>query len=294
MESRKERFASTGKGVTRSVQQVVRRRVRQATAALGAVDLGRAISDGAIELACQPIARLEHSSTILYRECTALLRRADGLLLRPDLFMFYQGKPGALERFDAFTVRRAMALLSDEPSRCLGVNLSPYGVGDLAWWESVLGELARRPEIARRLVFEIQEATVLTPGTGRTFRKALHAAGCRVAINGFGVRYGVQTAMEIDAPDIIKLDRSLLSGLTAKRLRRRLAGWVALACDLAPCVVVEGVESHAALQAAQEAGAQWGQGSLLGRERLIPRLGGLWSIDRGGEQLASVADRQAG
>ncbi|OJB31081.1 EAL domain-containing protein [Burkholderia ubonensis] len=281
MESRKEEgFGSADKGGTRSVQQVVRRRVRQVAAALGAADLGRAISDGAIELACQPIARLGHSSTILYRECTALLRRADGLLLRPDLFMFYLDKPGALERFDAFVVRRAMALLSDEPSRCLGVSLSPYGVGDLVWWESVLGELARRPEIARRLVFEIQEATALTPGTGRTFRKALRAAGCRVAINGFGVRYGVQTAMEIDAPEIIKLDRSLLSGLTAKRVRR-LAGWVALACDLAPCVVVEGVDSHAALQAAQEAGAQWGQGSLLARERLIPRSGGLRSVDRG-------------
>ncbi|WP_244110149.1 EAL domain-containing protein [Burkholderia ambifaria] len=283
-----ETFGPNRKSVGASIRPFMRRRFRRE--AVGAAEISQAIHRGAIELASQPIVRLEQSSTILYRECQARLRLADGLLLLPNHFAPHLQQLGVVARIDALVVRRAMALLSSGASLCLGINLSPSGMSDQAWWEPVLDELARRPEIARRLVFEIQETAVLVPGTGRAIRKALRAAGCRVVIDGFGVRYGVQTAMEIDAPDIIKVDESLLSGLTAKQARR-VAGLVALARDMAPCVVVDGIECDVAWQVARDAGAQWVQGSWVGGERLLPRLGWLGTLEREVDQLARFVDR---
>ncbi|KWB91749.1 hypothetical protein WL43_03375 [Burkholderia ubonensis] len=243
------------------------------SAAIARVRRRRAGRDGSIELVAQPIIRVERPDEILYRECRACLRLPDGRLLLPDRFLAHANQLGLRPSVDALVLGRAMATLSRGQYGCLGINLSPHSVANRAWWEPVLGELARCPELARRLVFEIQEAAVLVPGSGREFWNALRQAGCRVAIDGFGVRYGVQTAMEIDAPDIIKLDRSLLAGLTARRVRR-LTGLVALAREMAPCVIVDGVASNRALQVVQAAGAQWAQGSLLGSERLIARRPG--------------------
>ncbi|OXJ22587.1 hypothetical protein CFB82_40050 [Burkholderia sp. HI2714] len=280
-------FGACGKGWRTPTQVVNQPRIRREI--VSAAEMAQALRRGAIELACQSIVRLEQSGSILYRESQARLRLGDGLLLSPNHFLPYLHQLGVLARLDALVVRRAVALLGSAPSLCLGVNLSSAGVSDPTWWEPVLDGLAHRPEVARRLVFEIPEAAVLVPGTGREIRKALRAVGCHVAIDGFGVRYGVQTAMEIDAPDIIKLDGSLLSGLTARRARR-VADLVALARDMVPCVVVEGVEDEVSLQVAQEAGAQWGQGSGLGCECLLSRPGWSSGLEREVDQLGRFAD----
>ncbi|KVU27440.1 hypothetical protein WK65_08700 [Burkholderia ubonensis] len=270
-----ETFGSTGQVEGR--QRIARRRARRVV--MDAAAIGCAMRNGAIELVYQPIVGIGRLDQILYWECRARLRLADGRLLVPELFLPCLNRLEVVTRLDAFVLRRAIALLGRWPTRCLGIQVSPFGIGELAWWKPVLTELARHPEVARRLVFEIQEAAVLVPGSGRAIRKALREAGCLVAINGFGVRYGVQTAMEIEAPDMIKLDRSLLWGL-GKKGARRMIGMVALARDLAPQVIVDGVNSAAALQVAREAGAQWAQGGLVGSERLIPRRVG--AVDQRG------------
>jgi len=228
------------------------------------VAITRAIENGAVEFEYQPVIGLEAPGVTLYRECLARIRLASGRLLPPSHFIPHLERMGAIGHFDAHVVRHAIGLLNKHPHLCLGVNLSAQSAGDGLWWVPVLHALTMRPDCARRLVIEITETAALPAGSGRFFKSTLNQLGCALAIDDFGTGYGAQTAAEIGTPDIVKLDRALLRGTSISH-PMRLSRMVALAGELAPCVIVEGVESEADKELARYAGAHWIQGNHAGR-----------------------------
>lgn len=227
------------------------------------VAITRAIESGAVEFEYQPVVGVDAPGVILYRECLARIRLTSGRLLLPSHFIPHLERKRAMGRFDAYVVRHAMSLLAKHTHLCLGVNLSAQSAGDGLWWVPVLHALTMRPDCARRLVIEITETAALPSGSGRFFKNTLRQIGCAFAIDDFGAGYGAQTAAEVGTPDIVKIDRILLRDTSMDR-KTRLAGMVKLANELAPCVIVEGVESEADTELAREVGVLWIQGIYAG------------------------------
>jgi len=138
----------------------------------------------------------------------------------------------------------------------------------------VFATLSRRRDVASRLVIEITETAPMVPEDGRRFVSRMKHLGCRIAIDDFGVGFGVKTGIEVGQPDIIKVDASFIAGARAGQAGlRRFRGMVSLARDLAGCIIVEGVEDVDDLAVVRRAGVQWVQGYHFGRpaEQSRPR-----------------------
>ncbi|MHC5908186.1 EAL domain-containing protein, partial [Streptomyces sp. S6] len=92
----------------------------------------------------------------------------------------------------------------------------------------------------------------------------LRELGFRVAVDGVGDG-DVPLRLLVDlAPDLLKLDASLLARPAAVRAMRTL-------CDeLGALLVVEGVETERQYEAALAAGAQWAQGDLFAPPSRLP------------------------
>jgi EAL domain-containing protein (putative c-di-GMP-specific phosphodiesterase class I) len=94
----------------------------------------------------------------------------------------------------------------------------------------------------------------------------LRERGLRVAVDDAGAGYAsLRHVLEL-RPDFIKVDRSLIHGISSDHARRvAVSGFLSLALDLGSTVVAEGVERAADLSAVRELGLHAAQGYLLGR-----------------------------
>jgi EAL domain-containing protein (putative c-di-GMP-specific phosphodiesterase class I) len=93
----------------------------------------------------------------------------------------------------------------------------------------------------------------------------LRARGMRLAIDDVGAGFSSLRHIVLAAPDVIKLDRSIISGVDRDPVLTKLAqALVEFTHSFGACVIAEGVETadeHALLQAL---GVDCGQGWLFG------------------------------
>jgi EAL domain-containing protein (putative c-di-GMP-specific phosphodiesterase class I) len=84
-------------------------------------------------------------------------------------------------------------------------------------------------------------------------------------------QYPSLTYLDALRPDVVKLDRSLISGIDGDPPRQRLVGaLIDYAHELDVRVVAEGIETQAELAVIAELGADLGQGWYLGRPAVEP------------------------
>jgi EAL domain-containing protein (putative c-di-GMP-specific phosphodiesterase class I) len=94
----------------------------------------------------------------------------------------------------------------------------------------------------------------------------LRAAGLRLAIDDVGAGFSSLRHIVLTAPDVIKLDRSVVAGVASDPVLRRLIGsMVGFAHGGDARVVAEGVETADDAAALLELGVDDGQGWLFGR-----------------------------
>lgn len=173
------------------------------------------------------------------------------------------GLGGALERLAAASAYGLLRQLG--PSAYLAVNLTPSVIAPLA------EEAASDPRIAyHRLVLEITEhAAVRGYAALRDRLAAARARGLRLAIDDAGAGYASLHHIVELAPDIIKVDRSLIDGMAGDRARRAaVAAFTRMAHDMGAVAVAEGVERPDDLTAAQDLGIDQAQGYLFARPSL--------------------------
>jgi PAS domain S-box-containing protein len=145
----------------------------------------------------------------------------------------------------------------------VSVNLSP----DTLLWPGLPDALRKAPIPLRRIVVEVTEHSAVEDYDALDGAlQPLRDAGLRVAVDDAGAGYATFRHILRLAPDLIKLDRSLISGIDRDPARRALAGAVvALARETQTVVVAEGIERSAELAGVRALGVDAGQGYLLGR-----------------------------
>jgi diguanylate cyclase (GGDEF)-like protein len=154
----------------------------------------------------------------------------------------------------------ATALAAWRPQGWLSLNVSLSSL-DEAPLHAVL------PTDLTGLVFEISEAELGTCGPLTTDAIAgLRARGARIAVDDMGVGFSnLQRLLEL-APDMIKIDMSIVRDLHLKPLNRAiLRALVAYAREAGSEICAEGVETSEEWAALAAAGVGLGQGYLFGR-----------------------------
>jgi PAS domain S-box-containing protein len=215
------------------------------------------LNERQLTVALQPIADLT-SGRIAGVE--ALTRFADGR--PPDLWFRDAAETGLGLALDRLAFDHALTAFPRIPGRCfLSVNATPELLNDPTFHE----DLMSRGLPYDRLVIEITEhervssyedlALALTP---------LRERGVRLAVDDTGAGYASLNHVLQLRPDIIKLDRSLVSHVPIDPARRALVtALVLLALELGSSVTAEGIETPLELSTLANLGVDHAQGYLL-------------------------------
>lgn len=178
----------------------------------------------------------------------------------PDVVFAEAHSIGAGERLELQAVSRALKGVG-ALGGYVSLNLSP-GV--------LMSDRARR--ILRRapldrLVLELSEHEAVADYPRlRSVLDPLRAQGLRLAIDDVGAGFSSLRHIVVTAPDMIKLDRSLVAGVGEDAVLATLAhSLVDLAAGLGAVVVAEGIEEPADAERLLDLGVGYGQGWLFGR-----------------------------
>ncbi len=101
--------------------------------------------------------------------------------------------------------------------------------------------------------------------------KEIRSRGIKIAVDDLGAGYSNLKYIVDLHPEVVKLDRELIAGLTRdSRLYKLVASIVELCRVQGAKVVAEGIETATELTAVMEAGAHYGQGYFLARPNRFP------------------------
>jgi EAL domain-containing protein (putative c-di-GMP-specific phosphodiesterase class I) len=223
----------------------------------GALTPAALAEPGALEMHFQPIVMLATGRVI----CHEALARFPGLpgVPIPDVFHAAH-RAGFGPALEVLAVRRAIDAPDRPRGTVLSVNLGVSTLRAPELWEAL-------PEDLSDIVVEITEDELF--GIGDELEAALarlQAAGARIALDDAGAGYaGLQQLMRV-RPDIVKLDRSLVSGVARDPARTALvASFSSFATQTGGAVCAEGIEDADDLRVIADLEIAYAQGYLLGR-----------------------------
>lgn len=257
-----EGFVGSCRDVTEEIQQQVIRRAaleerRDKERRIHDVLIGRT----PLRVALQPIADIPTGRTIGFEA----LARFDGTPPRPpDVWFTEAAEIGLLQALEVHAVRAALRVfeLVDQPAY-LSINVSPGTLTDRALVELLTESGVGTDRLALEMTEHstVDDYVLLGDAIGR-----LRAMGVRIAVDDAGAGYSSMRHIMRIRPDIVKLDRSITSGIDADPVRRAMTGaLVRFAADIDAIVVAEGVETPTELEELARAGVGAAQGYLLGR-----------------------------
>lgn len=215
----------------------------------------------------QPIFSLPHSRVIGYE---SLLRASDveGQRRTPLALFAAAEQAGESDCLDACAMAMHIANFSrllPDSKRWLFLNSRP--ASDV--WSNYCGlglYLAMFKLPPSRVVVEILEHAVDDLGALRELVECYRELGCLLAVDDFGAGHSNFDRLCQLEPEIVKLDRSMISGAAQNpKVRRMLPRMVSLIHEMGSLVLAEGVESHHEALLAMDAGVDLVQGYYFGR-----------------------------
>ncbi len=222
----------------------------------------RAAVAAGIEVVFQPIVELATRRPI---GVEALARFPDGA--QPEVWLEQAATVGLRPELELAALRSALASLERLPDHLfLSVNVSPSVLDS----REAIEILAQAP--LERLVIETTEhAPVEDYEALRRALQELRASGLRLAVDDAGAGFASLRHVVQLAPDMIKIDRSLVAEVERDAAARALASaLVAFASEMGQLVIAEGIESEASLAALVALGIGHGQGYAIARPGPLP------------------------
>lgn len=211
-----------------------------------------------LTLVFQPIVDLA-TATVAGYEAQA---RFPGLA-GPDVWFAAAADAGIGAELEALALHKALATVDELPGNTfLTVNVSPHLLGA----DAVQTALATRPDL-HRVVVELTEHTPVDDvGALREQCDALRRRGALIALDDAGSGYSGLQQLAALRPQVVTLDRALVSDADADPVRVALAEMLGeFARRIDAWMLAEGMETPGELAAFARLGVPLGQGWLLGR-----------------------------
>jgi PAS domain S-box-containing protein len=220
-----------------------------------------------LTIAFQPIVDLAAGKVV---GVEALSRFPSRPSVTPDVVFTEAANAGLGPDLELLAIRRALeeARVLDT-SLHVAVNVSPAVLAS----PSLLDALVASGMDLSRVIVEITEhVSVVDYTVLERPRQRLRDHGIRLSVDDAGSGYASLRHIVALAPDVIKIDRTLVMELNCDRARRALVGAVvAFAKEMgATSVIGEGVETEAELDALLALGVDAAQGYFLGRPTTSP------------------------
>ncbi len=268
-------------------------------------DIGRALARGEFFLEYQPIVDLG-TRTLLGVEALVRWRHPEAGVLMPASFIHVLeecGQIAALGRWVLIQacrdVRAWRASIAGAAGLRLSVNVSARHLQHGELVRDVADALQVSGFEAGNLVIELTESTMMynTEVNLDRFHR-LKALGVKVAIDDFGTGYSSLSYLHRFPIDILKIDRSFISGLTSSDDGPDLArAVITLGQTMGLDTIAEGIELEPQVAALLALGCVAGQGFLFAPARSLAQLSAspfvaqrntLWSEQAAREPLSAT------
>ena len=189
-------------------------------------------------------------------------------IIGPDVFIPVAEDINVIGRLSEQVITEALREASSwDPSIKISVNISPTQLADGWLAQRIVRILSETGFPAERLVVEVTESSLFADmDLARTIVTSLKNQGVRLALDDFGTGFSSLSHLRSLPFDIIKIDRSFVSNMNAKRENSAIIRAVTtLASALSVPVCVEGIESEATYEAVVALGCAIGQGWYFGK-----------------------------
>ncbi len=234
---------SDGRGQVRMFEAGMEARVRARKALLS--DLSRALEQGELELAYQPLLNTASRRTAGFE---ALLRWNHPVrgTIAPAEFIPLAEEGGLIDAIGGWVVRAACEeALNWPPEMSVSVNVSTRQLADPRFVEKVVMALHDSGFDHRRLELEVTESALLRD-VNLPVLQELAELGIRITLDDFGTGYSSLSYLQRFPFSKLKIDRSFIRNVPADRNSLAIAGTVVdLAQILGMKVTAEGVETSA-------------------------------------------------
>jgi diguanylate cyclase (GGDEF)-like protein len=186
----------------------------------------------------------------------------------PDVFIPVAEEIGLIGRLSEQVIGEALReAVSWDPQIKISVNISPLQLADGWLAQRIVRILADTGFPADRLVVEVTESSLFADlDLARTIVTSLKNQGVRLALDDFGTGFSSLSHLRSLPFDIIKIDRSFVTNINAKRENSAIVRAVtALAAALNVPVCVEGIENEESYKTVVRLGCEIGQGWYFGK-----------------------------
>jgi EAL domain-containing protein (putative c-di-GMP-specific phosphodiesterase class I)/ActR/RegA family two-component response regulator len=210
----------------------------------------------------QPIVRIATGEQLGYE---ALARcRSDSPFRNPEILFEYAARKHRVTDLEVACVRNGIhsgAALARSAALFLNIHPSVFASGNRLY-DAVISSAKSAGVSLNRLVLEITEQGSLTDaGAALHTIERLKAAGVRFAFDDVGVAYSHLPFIGKVRPSFLKISQHFGTSFESDPTKTKIVhNLVALAKDFECDLILEGVESEATANAAQEVGIKYGQG----------------------------------
>jgi diguanylate cyclase (GGDEF)-like protein/PAS domain S-box-containing protein len=237
--------------------------------------LRAALQGDGVTVVYQPIVDLS-TGHVLGTEALARLKGPQGRLVGPDGFIGVAEDSGLIVPLGTAVLDQACAQQAEwglsEPGtfQTVAVNVSARQLAGRGLVDQVAATLSAHDVPPQALCLELTESALIdsTPSTRRTV-EGLKALGALIALDDFGTGWSSLAYLRRFPIDMIKVDRSFVSGLGADDDDAEVVrAVISLGHALRLSTVAEGIETYEQLAFLRELGCDYGQGYLFGRPAL--------------------------
>jgi diguanylate cyclase (GGDEF)-like protein len=230
-----------------------------------------ALNERRIQLAFQPIVTdLEEIPQKF--ECLIRMRGEDGQEVPAPEFIPAAERLGLVHLLDRRVLELATNTLTICPNIHLNVNISMETVKDFVWAEGYISHLRAHQAFADRITVELTETQVIDAiDASIEFVSEIKKLGCFFAIDDFGAGYTSFRNLKALDIDILKIDGSFVTGVSASRENQLFVRTLLdLARNFEMQTVAEWVENEADAMLLKGLGVDYLQGYLIGQPKTSP------------------------
>ncbi len=245
-------------------------------------EVRRAIASGNLEMRLQPILQVQ-DRILVAAEALVRWKRGDQLLQPADFLPDIENS-GAMSALGQWMVRTALSFVNEHRSQLprgfhVSVNISAGELADPDHIGLLLSEMSEAGMDFADICIEVTESEAIHDFShARTALKTFQDHGIPVYLDDFGEGYASLRYLRELGADVVKLDKSFLSGIPgSSRAESLLRAFVGMAHGLDMQALAEGVETAAQAESIHRHGFALMQGFWLSKpltpEEFIRRYG---------------------